>query len=170
MSYEAAISALTTSGIPVGCSPSGTIPSGPSPLSDVIFPENGPLYMTEDPRCSVSGMMLDRLTWTHIGLPVIWSVSCSSNHHLLCFSFRCVVGSRVYWRRLNWSLASVYCLSKRGWTDYDVMISASQPLELLILFCWVSLSHRRVAMDQLHLDKHIFLSSLMEIICFFLTA
>lgn len=58
LSYDAAISALTTSGIPVGCSPGGTTPSGqpsvpgalggPSPLSDVIFPENGLLYMTED--------------------------------------------------------------------------------------------------------------------------
>ncbi|KAJ5085676.1 hypothetical protein N7532_010447 [Penicillium argentinense] len=54
--YDAAISALTTSGIPVGCSPGGTIPpsgqapisGGPSPLSDVIFPENGLLYMAED--------------------------------------------------------------------------------------------------------------------------
>ncbi|KAJ5780846.1 Copper fist DNA-binding [Penicillium paradoxum] len=54
LSYDTAISALTTSGIPVGCSPGGTIPpglpsvSGPSPLSDVIFPENGLLYMAED--------------------------------------------------------------------------------------------------------------------------
>lgn len=53
LSYDAAISALTTSGIPVGCSPGGTIPngqlpSGPSPLSDVMFPENGLLYMAED--------------------------------------------------------------------------------------------------------------------------
>ncbi|KAJ5630520.1 uncharacterized protein N7484_010620 [Penicillium longicatenatum] len=55
LSYDAAISALTTSGIPVGCSPGGTIPTaqppasgGPSPLSDVIFPENGLLYMAED--------------------------------------------------------------------------------------------------------------------------
>ncbi|CAG8926341.1 unnamed protein product [Penicillium salamii] len=54
MSYDAAISALTTSGIPVGCSPGGTIPpgpppaSGPSPLSDVMFPDNGLLYMAED--------------------------------------------------------------------------------------------------------------------------
>jgi hypothetical protein len=55
LSYDAAISALTTSGIPVGCSPGGTIPSGqqpvsggPSPLSDVIFPDNGLLYMAED--------------------------------------------------------------------------------------------------------------------------
>ena len=53
ISYDAAISALTTSGIPVGCSPGGTIPtnqlpSGPSPLSDVMFPENGLLYMAED--------------------------------------------------------------------------------------------------------------------------
>ncbi|KAJ5218266.1 uncharacterized protein N7498_000365 [Penicillium cinerascens] len=55
LSYDAAISALTTSGIPVGCSPGGTIPSGqppisggPSPLSDMMFPENGLLYMAED--------------------------------------------------------------------------------------------------------------------------
>lgn len=54
LSYDAAISALTTSGIPVGCSPGGTIPSGPppasgpSPLSDVMFPDNGVLYMAED--------------------------------------------------------------------------------------------------------------------------
>jgi hypothetical protein len=55
LSYDAAISALTTSGIPVGCSPGGTIPSGqqampggPSPLSGVIFPDNGLLYMAED--------------------------------------------------------------------------------------------------------------------------
>ncbi|CAG7981568.1 unnamed protein product [Penicillium nalgiovense] len=54
LSYDAAISALTTSGIPVGCSPGGTIPagpppvSGPSPLSDVMFPDNGLLYMAED--------------------------------------------------------------------------------------------------------------------------
>jgi hypothetical protein len=57
LSYDAAISALTTSGIPVGCSPGGTIPpgagqlpvsGGPSPLSDMIFPENGLLYMAED--------------------------------------------------------------------------------------------------------------------------
>lgn len=55
MSYDAAISALTTSGIPVGCSPGGTVPSGqpaisggPSPLSDMVFPENGLLYMAED--------------------------------------------------------------------------------------------------------------------------
>ncbi|KGO67682.1 Aldolase-type TIM barrel [Penicillium italicum] len=54
LSYDAAISALTTSGIPVGCSPGGTIPSGPppvsgpSPLSDMIFPDNGLLYMAED--------------------------------------------------------------------------------------------------------------------------
>ncbi|KAI9934463.1 hypothetical protein AWENTII_006044 [Aspergillus wentii] len=62
--YEAsAISALTTTGIPVGCSPGGTIPSGQlgdrtgmagpevrgqTPLSDVIFPDNGLLYMAED--------------------------------------------------------------------------------------------------------------------------
>ncbi|KAJ5967236.1 hypothetical protein N7501_003484 [Penicillium viridicatum] len=54
LSYDAAISALTTSGIPVGCSPGGTIPSGPppvsgpSPLSDMMFPDNGLLYMAED--------------------------------------------------------------------------------------------------------------------------
>lgn len=55
LSYDAAISALTTSGIPVGCSPGGTIPpgqppisGGPSPLSDMMFPENGLLYMAED--------------------------------------------------------------------------------------------------------------------------
>ncbi|CAL5867781.1 uncharacterized protein PFLUO_LOCUS2001 [Penicillium psychrofluorescens] len=57
LSYDAAISALTTSGIPVDCSPGGTIPpgagqinisGGPSPLSDMIFPENGLLYMAED--------------------------------------------------------------------------------------------------------------------------
>lgn len=54
LSYDATISALTTSGIPVGCSPGGTIPSGPppvsgpSPLSDVMFPDNGLLYMAED--------------------------------------------------------------------------------------------------------------------------
>ncbi|KAJ5732815.1 hypothetical protein N7493_004296 [Penicillium malachiteum] len=55
ISYDAAISALTTSGIPVGCSPGGTIPpaqpptsGGPSPLSDVMFPDNGLLYMAED--------------------------------------------------------------------------------------------------------------------------
>ncbi|KAJ5124588.1 uncharacterized protein N7515_008413 [Penicillium bovifimosum] len=54
LSYDAAISALTTSGIPVGCSPGGTIPSGvppasgPSPLSDMMFSGNGLLYMAED--------------------------------------------------------------------------------------------------------------------------
>lgn len=55
LSYGAAISALTTSGIPVGCSPGGTVPfgqhpvsGGPSPLSDVVFPENDLLYMAED--------------------------------------------------------------------------------------------------------------------------
>lgn len=58
LSYDAAISALTTSGIPVGCSPGGTIPpgqppvpggsGGPSPLSDVMFPDNGLMYMAED--------------------------------------------------------------------------------------------------------------------------
>lgn len=53
-SYDATISALTTSGIPVGCSPGGTVPSGPppaagpSPLSDLMFPDNGLLYMAED--------------------------------------------------------------------------------------------------------------------------
>lgn len=51
LSYDAAISALTTSGIPVGCSPGGTVPSGPSggpSLSEMVFPENGLLYMAED--------------------------------------------------------------------------------------------------------------------------
>jgi hypothetical protein len=54
LSYDAAISALTTSGIPVGCSPGGTIPSGVppasglSPLSDMMFSDNGLLYMAED--------------------------------------------------------------------------------------------------------------------------
>lgn len=71
----ATISALTTTGIPVGCSPGGTIPplqppptlssssgqlatgvaaptgveqNGHTPISDVIFPDNGLLYMAED--------------------------------------------------------------------------------------------------------------------------
>jgi len=71
----ATISALTTTGIPVGCSPGGTIPplqpppplssssgqlatdvtaptrveqDGHTPISDVIFPDNGLLYMAED--------------------------------------------------------------------------------------------------------------------------
>ena len=54
-SYDTAISALTTSGIPVNCSPGGSIPSGqagipggPSPLSDVMLPDNGLLYAAED--------------------------------------------------------------------------------------------------------------------------
>ncbi|RAH83865.1 coma-domain-containing protein [Aspergillus japonicus CBS 114.51] len=55
--YDTAVSTLTTTGIPIGCSPGGTIPSGalPSdvpgghtPLSDVILPDNGLLYMAED--------------------------------------------------------------------------------------------------------------------------
>ncbi|KAF9894263.1 hypothetical protein FE257_007765 [Aspergillus nanangensis] len=56
--YDTAISSLTTSGIPIGCSPGGTIPlgersvlsdpRGQTPLSDVVMPENGLLYMTED--------------------------------------------------------------------------------------------------------------------------
>ncbi|EAW15134.1 putative C6 transcription factor [Aspergillus clavatus NRRL 1] len=56
--YDSAISTLTTTGMPIGCSPGGTIsvgqlgiPSeggGQTPLSDVIFPENGLLYMAED--------------------------------------------------------------------------------------------------------------------------
>lgn len=55
LSYEAAISALTTSGVPIGCSSGGTVSSGhpqildnPSPLSDMLFPENDLLYMAED--------------------------------------------------------------------------------------------------------------------------
>ncbi|KAF7589896.1 hypothetical protein BBP40_003557 [Aspergillus hancockii] len=56
-SYDAAISTLTTTGIPVGCSPGGTIPSsqpgmadnrGQTPLSDMILSDNGLLYMAED--------------------------------------------------------------------------------------------------------------------------
>ncbi|RAH46996.1 putative C6 transcription factor [Aspergillus brunneoviolaceus CBS 621.78] len=55
--YDTAVSTLTTTGIPIGSSPGGTIPSGalPSevpgghtPLSDVIMPDNGLLYMAED--------------------------------------------------------------------------------------------------------------------------
>ncbi|KAE8383045.1 hypothetical protein BDV26DRAFT_277514 [Aspergillus bertholletiae] len=55
--YDAAISTLTTTGIPVGCSPGGTIPTGPlgmpdtggqTPLSDMILSDNGLLYMAED--------------------------------------------------------------------------------------------------------------------------
>lgn len=86
LAYDAAISALTTTGIPVGCSPGGTIPPSSNnnalnnhsqqqplgggildpdatapttvadggaggqttPLSDMLFPENGLLYMAED--------------------------------------------------------------------------------------------------------------------------
>lgn len=75
LAYDTAISTLTTTGIPVGCSPGGTIPSSSSthhhlpeatttrpgggpdtaapgephtPLSDMLFPENGLLYMAED--------------------------------------------------------------------------------------------------------------------------
>ncbi|PWY72476.1 coma-domain-containing protein [Aspergillus sclerotioniger CBS 115572] len=55
--FDTAISTLTTTGIPIGCSAGGTIPIGgippeaPSaqtPLSDVILPDNGLLYMAED--------------------------------------------------------------------------------------------------------------------------
>ncbi|KAH8433673.1 putative C6 transcription factor [Aspergillus melleus] len=60
--YDTAISTLTTTGIPIGCSPGGTIPSGShmtdrsgladargqTPLSDVMLPDNGLLYMAED--------------------------------------------------------------------------------------------------------------------------
>ncbi|GES58803.1 coma-domain-containing protein [Aspergillus terreus] len=58
--YDTTISSLTTSGIPVGCSPGGTIPGGQpdrqgisdprgnTPLSDVLLPENSLLYLTED--------------------------------------------------------------------------------------------------------------------------
>ncbi|GLA69932.1 hypothetical protein AtubIFM55763_010833 [Aspergillus tubingensis] len=55
--YDTAISTLTTTGIPIGCSPGGTIPAGgmppdapgaQTPLSDVILPDNGLLYMAED--------------------------------------------------------------------------------------------------------------------------
>ncbi|KAJ6172263.1 hypothetical protein N7470_001330 [Penicillium chermesinum] len=53
--YDPSLPALTTSGIPVSYSPGSTIPTrqppaanGPSPLSDMIFPENGLLYMAED--------------------------------------------------------------------------------------------------------------------------
>ncbi|PWY89344.1 hypothetical protein BO70DRAFT_369072 [Aspergillus heteromorphus CBS 117.55] len=55
--YDTAISTLTTTGIPIGCSPGGTIPTGglppdapgaQTPLSDVILPDNGLLYMAED--------------------------------------------------------------------------------------------------------------------------
>ncbi|PYI06200.1 coma-domain-containing protein [Aspergillus sclerotiicarbonarius CBS 121057] len=56
--FDTAISTLTTTGIPIGCSPGGTIPTGgiippeapgaQTPLSDVILPDNGLLYMAED--------------------------------------------------------------------------------------------------------------------------
>ncbi|KAE8409938.1 coma-domain-containing protein [Aspergillus pseudonomiae] len=55
--YDTAISTLTTTGIPIGCSPGGTIPTGPhgmpdnegqTPLSDMILSDNGLLYMAED--------------------------------------------------------------------------------------------------------------------------
>ncbi|KAF7116267.1 hypothetical protein CNMCM5793_004343 [Aspergillus hiratsukae] len=56
--YDSTISALTTTGIPIGCSPGGTLTAaqpgmgtdagGQTPLSDVIFSENGLLYMAED--------------------------------------------------------------------------------------------------------------------------
>lgn len=60
LAYDAAISTLTTTGIPVGCSPGGTTPSSEragfppdparsnTPLSDMLFPENGLLYTAED--------------------------------------------------------------------------------------------------------------------------
>ncbi|RHZ52000.1 putative C6 transcription factor [Aspergillus thermomutatus] len=56
--YDSTISTLTTTGIPIGCSPGGTLTAaqlgmgtdagGQTPLSDVIFSENGLLYMAED--------------------------------------------------------------------------------------------------------------------------
>ncbi|KAE8356945.1 hypothetical protein BDV28DRAFT_125952 [Aspergillus coremiiformis] len=55
--YDTAISTLTTTGMPIGCSPGGTIPMGQpgmshhrdqTPLSDAILAENGLLYMAED--------------------------------------------------------------------------------------------------------------------------
>ncbi|KAL4883676.1 hypothetical protein BJY04DRAFT_226387 [Aspergillus karnatakaensis] len=55
--YDSAISTLTTTGIPIGFSPGGTIPSGmradpggggQTPLSDMILSDNGLLYMAED--------------------------------------------------------------------------------------------------------------------------
>jgi hypothetical protein len=56
--YDNTISTLTTTGIPIGCSPGGTLttaqpgmgtdPGGQTPLSDVLFSENGLLYMAED--------------------------------------------------------------------------------------------------------------------------
>ncbi|RAL01574.1 coma-domain-containing protein [Aspergillus ibericus CBS 121593] len=55
--FDTAISTLTTTGIPIGCSPGGTIPTAGippeapgahTPLSDVILPDNGLLYMAED--------------------------------------------------------------------------------------------------------------------------
>ncbi|RHZ72625.1 hypothetical protein CDV55_107504 [Aspergillus turcosus] len=56
--YDSTISALTTTGIPIGCSPGGTLTAaqpgmgtdagGQTPLSDVIFSDNGLLYMAED--------------------------------------------------------------------------------------------------------------------------
>ncbi|KAL4872214.1 hypothetical protein BDV12DRAFT_183183 [Aspergillus spectabilis] len=53
--YDSAISTLTTTGIPIGFSPGGTMPSGmraepggQTPLSDMILSDNGLLYMAED--------------------------------------------------------------------------------------------------------------------------
>jgi hypothetical protein len=56
--YDSTISALTTTGIPIGCSPGGTLTAaqpgmgtdagGQTPLSDVMFSDNGLLYMAED--------------------------------------------------------------------------------------------------------------------------
>ncbi|KAF7157122.1 hypothetical protein CNMCM5623_001110 [Aspergillus felis] len=56
--YDNTISTLTTTGIPIGCSPGGTLTTaqpgmgtdagGQTPLSDVLFSENGLLYMAED--------------------------------------------------------------------------------------------------------------------------
>ncbi|KAE8148692.1 coma-domain-containing protein [Aspergillus avenaceus] len=55
--YDTAISTLTTTGIPIGCSPGGTIPPvqpglqenrAQTPLSDVMLSDNGLLYMAED--------------------------------------------------------------------------------------------------------------------------
>ncbi|KAI9373177.1 hypothetical protein BJX61DRAFT_533354 [Aspergillus egyptiacus] len=53
--YESAISTLTTTGVPVGFSPGGSIPGmraepggGQTPLSDMILSDNGLFYMAED--------------------------------------------------------------------------------------------------------------------------
>ncbi|KAH1584318.1 hypothetical protein KXW99_000629 [Aspergillus fumigatus] len=65
--YDSTISTLTTTGIPIGCSPGGTLTTaqpgmetdagGQTPLSDVLFSENGLLYMAED--LSVFGLWGD---------------------------------------------------------------------------------------------------------------